>query len=447
MQRRQIEFESDVDWLHRCPKDQVLSAAEFLLLKKSAGSEGKYWDQVLSRKLPEYAQKRLIQFASEPRVVKRRYGLHGGYELSDLTDEVWDDLARLRSKQFAKLLRKFIKHPNSAIRCEAGHRLAWLAFDGDARLLVSAARQDWRVAENILIGFQLAHKFKRPSRRFMQSVDVLARQIVAGSLHPRIGYELSDAIEVLRLTDQVNANRFLLSSECLHLQNRQLWNILLRFEMDRDDGRRTPLIEPRLLWKLYDEAARRVRRSEENLSTGLDGVLGMLLMEGVRVDPVRARGEVHRLKSRSEVQSGSSLGNYVSQAVKLLRGVPSPNAVLARAEKRMKKLSGKARSVLHAKRCGEDLYNDSLESYLQAYTADVVSACEGLRVIGLPKYASTLKRCHAAFVAGGKSLDIEAFVKNLPGALRRDVKNLDRNGRTIINAALDFAEKHSSEFE
>ncbi|MFO0857359.1 MAG: hypothetical protein U0640_08405 [Phycisphaerales bacterium] len=449
MDERQDDYELDVSWLKRCPKELLLEAAEYLLLRRSFGTDNAYWKLQFTGKLPRFAEQRLLEIASVPHVQQKlsEYGDSrgwDGYSLSSLTERAWDDLTRLRSKDFAKILRKCLKHENVAVKCEAAHRLANLAFDQDVRLLNSLARRDWRVATSVLFGFILA-RTKRPSKQFAKSMLSLARDISAGKLHDG-PHRLSDAIRVVQEVDPTNADQFLLSRECLYGANPMLDCILLKYEFRRDDGEETPLIEPSLLWKVYDEVAERIR-SGDSSNGGLDDELGLLLIEGVRADPARARQEIEKINKPSKGEAISMLHRRVAQARDMLKGVPNPQAVLAVAEKRMKKLSGTARSVLHAKRFGDDLYNDSLETYLEANTADCVSACEGLRLMGLSKYANTLKRCHAAYVAGGKLINLETFVSELPAALRRDVRTLERNGHAIINAALDYAEKHAKEFK
>jgi hypothetical protein len=176
-------------------------------------------------------------------------------------------------------------------------------------------------------------------------------------------------------------------------------------------------------------------------------LLGGLLVEGTRTDPARARAEIKKLMKLAQKKPDSQLRFYLARAKRILKGMPNPNAILANAERRLARLSRKAQAVLRAKSFGECLHNDSIESYLDASGKDCRLACEGLQELGLKTYAITLKRLSAEFRAEGKKVDLWSFVEKLPGRLRRDVRLVDRNGHRIVNAALDYAQKHPAVFE
>lgn len=434
--------------LRRCPPDQLSLAAEYILLKRSLGSDYQFWKHKSVSTLPAFVKRGLLKIAADPRIVVRSFeGLADGVpELSAVTDEVWRDLCRLQSSDFAKVLRRCIKDKNGVIRCEAAECLAWLAFDADADLLVKAATRESRVAEGLFQGFKLAHGSKRPSTKFTKLINSFARRVVTGSIHASVRYELSDAIDVIRITDPTNANKFLSSAACLHLKNPLLWNVLVRFEIDRDNGKRSPLLEPTLLWSLYESVATRLSDGKAHHYGESEGLLGLLLVEGVRSDPVRAQAEIKIAQTHAQQESNSSLRAYVAIAKRMLKGAPNPQSVLARAERRMKQLSRKAQAVLHARSFGECLYNDSFESYLDSCGDHWKLACEGLQELGLANYARTLKYCYAAFEDRVADADLWSFIKHLPPALRRDVKNVDRNGHRIMNAALEYAGRHPEVF-
>jgi hypothetical protein len=320
--------------------------------------------------------------------VVRQPVIEGGY-LSSEHMEVWQELVELRSVEFARLLRGFIR-TKPRLRENAVEFLAATGLESALPVLRTLLRgrsvRDFTAAAN---GARLAFLDGRASARFRRAVFEEVAAVATGErdLGPSKDafFAVGMAADALLDIGSTRALRLLKSGECLHPSNRGLLLILLSLQVARQRSD-LPFGEPipaGLLWPLFEAAKSGKVRTPRDRRGGL---CGAILLHTAEVDVERTRVEAKLLR-----RQGGEAAKLAKEALDISAGRPDPLQLLVELLDSPGKFSVAASEVLRAYHLAQYVRSDGLRAYFDGCAAEFSTAVKGLRRVGKIGIATTVE--------------------------------------------------------
>lgn len=390
---------------------------------------------------------RLLELTAQA-VIRREY-----CGLAPSQFEAWNTLVHLRSPQFAKRLRGWLRSGTQLSALSAQY-LAWMGLTVDRPALLGLLkRAKWSVRGHIAQGLGLSVRHKHVDPKSAQRSFVEMAPLVCGEVPvPRTAEAeeaLRDLCKALVSIDRRRALELFRSPRALHARNPAVRNILLELDAIRQDGPHLhrPL-DPELLWPIFEA----LRRGGLKLPLGsylksgvLEQTLGLILILAAELDPVRTLRECRVILD--DRKSESSLRDDAKQALKLCKGAPDPAAVMAAFVRKPRGFGPRVTKVLRVLELADHCVTDGLALYFANLGEHWRTAAAGLEMMGCGAALKILReagRLVESFESLKDSRSAMKTAENVDGKANAKLDKLGERMDAQIDAVRAAAEREMS---